>query len=234
VTVVVSEAMLTGMEETSIRRITAVAGLLVGVTGLASVPLYFVYSGPPPAWNVETRDLINIVTCVAFLTFLPGLRHRLRDAGEWAITLLHGTGLVIVALILVGVSLEGGSVIANTGPAIDPTTDGPLAHGDILIHGSIGRAVTVVFLATAGYAIRRSGALPWALGVAAYVVAAVNAAFIPSIYFGPSAARFYSALGWGNTAATASLLAYWVFAVGVVLIRRPAPVTAGPMLSGRT
>jgi hypothetical protein len=34
------------------------------------------------------------------------------------------------------------------------------------------------------------------------------------LYFGIDAARFCSALGWGNTALTAGLILYWAAAVG--------------------
>ena len=54
------------------------------------------------------------------------------------------------------------------------------------------------------------------------MLAAVNLAFVPSLYFGIDAARFYSALGWGNTALTAGLFLYWAVAAGVAAMLRPA------------
>jgi hypothetical protein len=52
------------------------------------------------------------------------------------------------------------------------------------------------------------------------MITAVNLAFIPALYFGLDEASFYSALGWGNTALTASLFGYWVGAAGISLLRR--------------
>jgi tetrahydromethanopterin S-methyltransferase subunit E len=49
------------------------------------------------------------------------------------------------------------------------------------------------------------------------------------LYFGIDAARFCSALGWGNTALTAGLILYWAAAVGVAAqlgVVGPSPRTA--------
>jgi hypothetical protein len=211
------------MKDTTVRRLTGGSGALVGLGSIASIPLYFIYRGTPPAWDVLTRNLVMILVLMALLIFLTGLRHLLRTGApnlEWPAALVYATGLVYTAVVLVGVSLEGGNVIGQPGRAVDATTSGPLAWGAILIHGSIGRALTVVMLAAAGYAIRRGRLLPGWIGTAAYVITAVNLAFIPSLYFGPDEAAFYSALGWGNTALTASLVGYWVGAAGIALLRR--------------
>jgi hypothetical protein len=194
-------------------RATGLAGILIGLGGLVTVPLYFVYSGPPPAWTVLTRNLVTIGVCTAMIVFFTGLRRVLAD------DLVTVAGLVLTTVILIGVSLEGGAVIGASGPPIDPTTTGPLAHGAILIHGSIGRALTVLLLVAAGRAVRRTRALPSWTAWLAYAIAAVNLALVPSLYFGADAGVFYSALGWGNSAMTASLIAWWVFAVSVVLVR---------------
>jgi hypothetical protein len=198
-------------------RATSGAGILVGLGGVVTVPLYFMYAGPPPAWDVLTRNLITIVVCMAMIVFFVGLRRTLPD------DLVTAGGLILTTVILVGTSLEAGAVIGNAGPSVDPTTTGPLAHGTILIHGSIGRALTVVLLVAAGRTIIRSRALPAWTGWLAYLIAAVNLAFVPSLYFGDRAATFYSALGWGNSAMTASLIAWWVFAVAVALLRTSPP-----------
>ena len=219
------------MNNATVRRLTGWSGVLVGVGGILTIPLYFVFSGPPPVWNVLTRNLVMIAVLMCLVVFLTGLRHLIRQSGvegeragvDLLATLVHGTGLVYTAVLLVGVSLEAGAVLDRSGPAIDPTTTGPLADGTVLIHGSIGRALTVVMLGAAGFAITRTGVLPRWLGRAAYAVAAANLACVPSLYFGKDAATFYSALGWGNTALTASLIAYWVLAAGVALLTLRTP-----------
>jgi hypothetical protein len=205
----------------SAARVGGVSGLLVGVLGVASVPLYFVYSGPPPAWDVLTRNLITVLIVPCVLVFFAGLRHLLRGT-VWYADLMFGCAQVYAALILVAASLETGPAIADPGNRIDPTTTGPLAIGDILLHGSATRAITALMLGTAGLAVRRSGVLPRWVATTAFVVAAANVACIPSLFFGADAASFYTALGWGNSALTASLVCYWAGAAGLALLRRPA------------
>ena len=82
--------------------------------------------------------------------------------------------------------------------------------------------MTAVLLLAAGLAIRRTRVLPGWLSTSALLIALVNLACVPSLYFGADAATFYSALGWGVTALVASLIGYWVLAAGIVLLR-PAP-----------
>jgi hypothetical protein len=104
----------------------------------------------------------------------------------------------------------------------------------MLIHGSIGRALTVVILTAAGYAILRTRMLPNWIGRAAYAIALINLAFIPSMYFGTDATQFYSAVGWGNSALVASFIAYWILAVGITLLRHTRKVPAESIGVGRT
>ncbi|CAM5456270.1 hypothetical protein GCM10010329_33320 [Streptomyces spiroverticillatus] len=217
------------MDDSRIHRLMAASGIAAGLLAAVGVPLYFVYSGAPPASNVLARILLNLLTCGALLVFLTGLRHLIRGAGpgfEWLASLAFGAGTAYVTVTLVAASVEAGTVLEHPGGTLDPTVDGTLAHANMLLHGSVARLLTAVLLTAAGYAILRSGVLPRWTGHWAYAVAAVNLAFVPSLFFGTDAADFYSAVGWGNTALTAALLVYWALAVGVaVLRRRTAPVT---------
>ncbi|MEV6397411.1 hypothetical protein AB0M39_22010 [Streptomyces sp. NPDC051907] len=213
------------MNESSIRRLMGACGIAAGLLAAVGVPLYFVYSGAPPASNVLARILLNILTCGALLVFLVGLRHLIRGAGpgfEWLASLVFGSGTAYVTVTLVAASVEAGVVLEHSDGTLDPTVDGPLAHANMLLHGSIARLLTAVLLTAAGYAILRSGVLPRWTGRAAYAVAVINLAFVPSLFFGTDAAQFYSAVGWGNTAMTAALVVYWALAVGVVVVRRPS------------
>ncbi|MET9689824.1 hypothetical protein ABZY81_15290 [Streptomyces sp. NPDC006514] len=214
------------MNENHVLRLTGICGIAAGALAAVAVPLYFVHSGPPPADNVLARILLNLLTCAALLVFLAGLRHVIRGAGPafaWPATVVLGAGLAYVTITLVAASVEAGIVLENPGGRLDPTVDGPLAHANMLLHGSAARLLTAVLLTAAGYAILRAGVLPRWTGYTAHAVAAVNLAFVPSLFFGTDAARFYSAVGWGNTALTAALLVYWAFAVGIALLRRTSP-----------
>jgi hypothetical protein len=206
---------------------TGFAGILAAVLGIVLVPLYFTYAGPPPAWNVLTRNLINMIAAVAILLFLLGIAHLVRRAGaryDWFASVISGAGLLYVAVTLVAISLETGVVLETTNGAVDPTVDGPVAHANMLLHGSIARLLTAVTLFAAGAAIVRSGILPRWIGRSAFVVAVINLAFVPSMFFGDDAAHFYSAVGWGTAAAAATLMLYWALAAGIAALRRPRPM----------
>jgi hypothetical protein len=206
------------MDQRLVRRLTGVCGVTAGVIGTALGPLYFMYPGAPPTWNVLTRSLLNLLAVGVLIVFLAGLRALIRQADatyDWLASLVFGAGMVYAAINLVKVSLEAGVVLGAPDGTLDPTSDGPVAHANILLHGSADRLVTALVLTAAGYAILRTRALPRWAGRSAYLLAGVNLAFVPSLYFGIDAARFYSALGWGNTALTAGLFLYWAAAVGV-------------------
>lgn len=217
------------MDDIRIRRLMGVCGVAAGVLAAVSVPLYFVYSGAPPASNVLARILLNILTCGALLVFLTGLRHLIRSAGpgfEWLASLVFGSGLAYVTVTFVAASIEAGTVLEHPDGTLDPTVDGTLAHANMLLHGSVARLLTAILLTAAGYAILRSGMLPRWIGRLAYAVAIVNLAFVPSLFFGTDAADFYSAVGWGNTAMAAALVVYWALAVGITVLKRSSrPLT---------
>ncbi|SDM24743.1 hypothetical protein [Nonomuraea jiangxiensis] len=89
------------------------------------------------------------------------------DPGDLRARLIFATAVTYVAVVLVAVSLEAGTVFAQPDDTIDPTTDGLLAHATVLLHGSVTRILDVVLMAALGYAVLRSGAFLRSLGWAA-------------------------------------------------------------------
>jgi hypothetical protein len=212
------------MNDSTVRRITGIAALAIFLASVLTVPLYFAYPGPPPIWAVLTRGLLGLVSFSLLPVFFVGLSHLIRRADsayDFIASLASGVGLTFTAVLLVGLSMEVGGVLGAPDRTVDPTIHGPLATGSMLIHGSIGRGLTVVYLTAAGYGASRTGALPAWFGRFAYVIAAINLVFVPSLFFGTEAARFYSAIGWGNSAVVAGLIGIWVAAAGTSLLRRP-------------
>jgi hypothetical protein len=211
------------MDSASIRPITAWAGIAAGITVFAAIPLYFVYDGPPPADNIFTRCLITLFTAVFLLVFFSGFTQLIRRQGgdqEWHASLFWGATLLYVGFILLGAAHEAG-VAFNAPGVMDPTIDGPLADANVLVHGSIKRMLTAVILFVAGSVALRTRMIPRWLGFAAWAIALVNLAFVPSLYFGKDPTAFYSAIGWGNTAMVGSFIIYWIIAVAIVLLRPP-------------
>lgn len=213
---------LSRLDDLSLRRFTAVTGVAFTVLQVIEVPLYFIHGGAPPDSNVLTRIMLSLVVLVLLLGFVTGLRELVRQAEPacgWVADLAYGAALAYIAVTFVAHSQQAGDVIAAEAP-VDPTIT---AEGSYLLYGSIGRILTAVFLAAAGYAAVRSGLLSRWAARSAYVIALINLAFVPSLYFGNDTGQFFSANGWGTTATIASLYAYWVLAVGIALLRRQKP-----------
>ena len=215
------------MKESFVRRLTGVAGIVTAVALIVEVPLYFVYSGPPPDANVLTRLLLGIVGITSLAVFVTSFRELVRHARpdyEWAGSMAFALGLVYTAIALVSTGLEAGAVIAVDHP-IDPTIT---VNGTYVLYGSISRLLLALLLASLGYVVCRTGLLPRWTGRSAYLLAGVNLAFVPSLFFGNTPAHFYAANGWGTTALMGALFSYWLLAVGISTYRsstRP-PVSA--------
>ncbi|MCX4766501.1 hypothetical protein OG562_37130 [Streptomyces sp. NBC_01275] len=213
------------MSEILARRLTGLAGIAAAAALIVEVPLYFVYSGPPPDVNVLSRLLVGIVALAFLVVFVTAFRElvkRVDPAHEWVGSLAFATGLVYATVTLVSSGLEAGAVIAVDRP-IDPTID---VSGTYVLYGSISRLMLALFLTSFGYAVARTRLLPRWTGRSAYVLAAVNLAFVPSLFFGNDPAFFYAANGWGTTALMGAILSYWLLALGVSVHRSAARTAA--------
>jgi len=206
------------MNETFARRLTGVAGIAAAAALIVEVPLYFVYSGPPPDANVLARLLLGIIALACLVVFVTALRELVKHTRpdyEWAGSMAFATGLVYATITLVSMGLEAGAVIATDHP-IDPTIE---VNGTYILYGTISRLMLGLFLTTVGYVVSRTGLLPRWIGRSAYVLAAINLAFVPSLFFGNTPAHFYAANGWGTTALMGAILSYWLLAVGISTYR---------------
>ncbi|SEC08516.1 hypothetical protein SAMN05216532_0422 [Streptomyces sp. 2231.1] len=206
------------MNERFVRRLTGIAGIVTAVALIVEVPLYFVYSGPPPDANVLTRLLIGIVGITSLAVFVTSFRELVRLARpdyEWAGSMASAIGLVYTAIALVSTGLEAGAVIAADRP-IDPTIT---VSGTYILYGTISRLLLALFLAALGHVVCRADLLPRWVGRSAYLLAGVNLAFVPSLFFGNTPAHFYAANGWGTTALMGALLSYWLLAAGISTYR---------------
>jgi type IV secretory pathway VirB2 component (pilin) len=213
------------MFEESARRLTGISGVATGVLAIVVAPLYFIYDGPPPSWNVLTRTLLSVVMLAVLVVFFSGLRQVFSTAAG-LVSIGYSAGVTYVAVTLVSASMEAGVPLDSPDGALDPTVDGPLAAGMVLIHGPVARILSIVILVSFGLAASRTAEFPKWISTSAYIIAAANLVFIPSLYFGMNAANFYASNGWGSTATISSVLLYWTAAVGIALLRRQAPTPA--------
>lgn len=202
------------------RKLTGTCALLVAALSLVAIPLYFLYSGPPPASNVLIRDLITVVVFTIFLVFTTGLKRVIGRGAGLAGEIAGTSGLVYAAMTLVSASLETGVVLEYPDGSKDPTIDGPLANGIVLLHGPIARLLLAVFFLALAVAVRRTDALPRRVRTGSVLLALVNLAFVPSLFFGMDPANFYAANGWGSTASIGMLNMLWIGAIGAAILRQ--------------
>jgi len=218
------------MAEATIRRNTGLFGLIASLLIIAQVPLYFMYETPPD-WNIITRSLIGVTGCTLFIVYFTGLRQLITavdSAHDWLATVAQMAGLLWVAVVFVPQSMEVGAAI-SVDHNIDTTKEGPFAAAQYLLQGAVSRLLMGLFLIALGIAVTRLRFLPPWVGRSAYVLAAVNLAFVPAVYFGDDPADFYSAQGWGTTASMGAVWSIWTLAVSISTlrsIRRADPGTA--------
>lgn len=218
------------MNTIAARRLTGGAGLVAALLVLVEIPLYFVYDGPPPDSNVLTRSLIGLLGMGFLVVFMANLRHLVKltsPAYEWSAAIASTAGLMWVTVEFVSNGLETGAVIASHTP-IDPTIT---VSGTYLLYGTISRILQCLFMLALSYTVLRSGVLSRWVGWSALVMGAINAAFIPSLFFGNAPVHFYAANGWGTTATMGGLFSLWLVAASIATLRTPAARRAQPVAS---
>ncbi|MEV0251527.1 hypothetical protein AB0H76_33415 [Nocardia sp. NPDC050712] len=206
------------MDSTMIRKVTGTAGLIATLLTLVELPLYFVYSGPPPDWNVFTRSMFGLTGLTLFVVFMSGIRYLVKIHApeyEWAGGLATAAGLMWLTVAFVSTGLEVGAVIEAPEP-IDPTI---AVTGTYILYGSISKLLMALFLCAFAFGMAKARLLPrWTIR-SAYVLAAVLLLFVPSMYFGNNPADFYAANGWGTTATMGGVMMLWLGSVSIALVR---------------
>ena len=203
-------------------KITGIFGILLFATVPVTAVLYFMYSGTPPVWNVLLRTLVALFSLLFELIFFTGFQKLLKSVTkrhDWLITLMYNTVCICIAINFVAHSLEAGGVLNPAGAAIDATQDGLLAQGNYLLYGSISRLLMATFMTINGIIIFKTKVFPKWTGRLAAIIGIINMAFVPSMFFGTNAGDFYSAIGWGNSALTASIFTWWILVMGIILIK---------------
>ena len=211
------------MDANAVQRTAGIAGLVAAILMLVELPLYFVYDGAPPDSNVLTRSLFGLLGLTLLIVFVSGLGHLLRlTAYEWVGGLAATAGLLWLAVEFVSLGLEVGAVIQSPEP-IDPTI---AVSGTYILYGTVSRLLQGLFMGTVGFAVLRTAVLPRWIGWSAAMLAVINLAFVPSLFFGNTPANFYAANGWGTTASMGGITMLWFLAVGISMARRRSPSPA--------
>jgi hypothetical protein len=207
------------MSELILQRWTGIIGIGIFALTMVEIPLYFVYSGPPPARNVLTRIFINLFVLMGVIAWAVGFQSLIVQARpdyEWLGTLCLAIGLAHVVVTFVADSIQAGSVLGQK-ERLDPTLVGSGAEGALTIYGPISRLLEAAFLASAGSALLVTGILPVWTGGLAYAVGTFNLALVPTLFSRTEPAYFYSINGWGIPVA-GGLFMVWILVVSIVLV----------------
>ncbi|MCX6255883.1 MAG: hypothetical protein NTV31_15625 [Bacteroidia bacterium] len=208
------------MKNLNVHYWTGVVGIGIFALGMIVLPLYFIYSGSPPAWNILTRTLFNMFACVGLIGFFVGFRNIISQADsdyEWLGTFIFSFGLAFAILTFVADSIQVGSVWVSKNP-VDPTVVGAGGEGALLIYGPIVRLLTSVLLFACGTAIIKTAIIPVWTGWLAYIVSVFHLILVPTIFFMTEPSDFYSANGW-NIPVAGGFFLTWILIVSIFLVR---------------
>lgn len=166
--------------------------------------------------------LIDTFLMAALIVFLSGFRQLIthtRPDLQWVANIAFGSGLLFIAVTLVGDAMEGGTALDTMGLSPDASSLRALTVGHTLMFGSIGCTLNALVAAASAYVILASKAMPAWTGWLAYAVAALNLLSVPTMFGGTAPDSFFAAGG----AATAMLATFpwlvWVACIGIVAIR---------------
>lgn len=205
--------------EDVVQTTTGIIGISTFALTMISIPLYFIYSGPPPAKNILLRILITMLLCTGLIAFMVGFRQiviQTDAAYDWLATLCLSFGLAYVILVFVAAAIEAGAVLGRE-KRIDPTVIGSGGEGSLLIYGPIQRLMAASFLVVAGIIIRGAGMLPDWTGWIAFCIAFIQLLFIPTMFYKTEPSVFYSINGW-NIPILGGLFLTWILIVSILFL----------------
>ncbi|GAB3606937.1 hypothetical protein GCM10027413_23460 [Conyzicola nivalis] len=179
----------------------------------------FMASASTPTLIVILLDTFLMAFLIVFLAGFRQLITKTRPDIEWIADLAFGAGLVFVGVTLVGDAMEAGAALDSIGAVSDPTVVRALTEGHAQMFGSMGCVLTALVAAAAAHVIFLSGALPRWTGWLAYVVAALNAAAVPTMFAGTNEPTFFSAGGPAIALFATFPWLVWVGSVGVTALR---------------
>lgn len=226
------------MTDLKVRRLTGAFGVASVALILIAQPLWFVAGTAPRLEDtvkysdyvtkyhaiILSRTMADTLIIVCFLIFLAGLRHVIRQVRpdyEWASALVFGAGLVFAVITLVGDTLYAGAALDTVGGKAEPAVVRGLSEAGAVAFGAVGLIVMALFMASAGFAILATAALPRWTGWVAFAGAVGNLVAAPAIYAGTNATGFYTADGLVSLASELPFLVWALIASISMMVMKP-------------
>jgi hypothetical protein len=212
-----------------------------GWSGLAFVALQFVVGGiyvsfgTPvnaadttafaafAARNVSGSLAAMVATALAVgcaYVWLLGIQGVIKDHDDWAwnADFTFTIGAIAATLGLLGTGLQTAAVIdASSNP--DPSAVRALFEAGAVFIAPVSAVPTALFVASAAYGIRGTGALARWIGTFGYLCAAIVFLTLFSVYFGQDPANAFSIVGIATFSVGILPVFLWIGATSVALIR---------------
>ena len=218
-------------------RVAGALGVLACAIGFAEFPLWFVGEAMPPFSDAVafsqfaarhgtlylSRTLMDLFIFALLLVFFGGFRHlivRAHASWEWLATTFFGVAVAYVAVTLVSDAFAGTVGLHALGKRADPAVVRALNESTVLLFGSVAEVLVATMTIVAGIAVLATRALPRWTAWVGFFAAAVNLAFVPTMYFGTDFTRFYSAAGDGPAAAAPFAFILWILATALCMVRK--------------
>jgi hypothetical protein len=218
---------------------TGIFGLMGGFLLLLEIPLWIMPGDAGPISdaalhsaflkNIQsiafTRIFMDILMYMCWMVLFIGLRQLIiykKQEFEWIGTLSLAAGIVWWSVSLVADGLEGAAVLLSLEENVNVESVKALVYGTLLIYnGSIAFAVTGLYMASIGYAILATNALPKWIGWFSWFSFSTCILAIPAMYGGAADTYgFYNVAGWGPTIVANIPPLIWVFAVSIKMIQK--------------
>jgi len=169
-----------------------------------------------------TIVLLDTVLMANIIVFLAGFRQIITHARhdlQWIADITFGTGLVFVAITMVGDAMEAGSALDVVQLTPDPSAIRALTEGHAVMFGATGCVLLAVISGSSAYTVLASRVLPRWTGVVAWVVAGLQIFGLATIFGGTSDHFWFSSGGVGVTLTATFPWVAWVITVGIVTIQ---------------
>jgi hypothetical protein len=190
---------------------TAAGGLLDLTSSREEVVRHFADPVPALFWVGGYLEVVGVVLFIPFAAYLTGVFRRVDGEGSWLPSTVFGSALFFVVSGVVSFS-AGATAYYHAGEGVHPDVLLALAHLRSFAF-TIGWAVAALFLATSATVILSRNVLPRWLGWTAIALAAALLAGLAT----PTS----------DVAQTPPMLmALWVLAVSVTLLRQPEAFAA--------